>query len=171
MKKTEAELRAIVEAMRSASAQFYASAVQIGNHPFIEFAGLLNEYIKCCEEAAKKSVDFTNCNAHAGAQLPMPSYSVAYVNEKLTCIFTGRATLREDVDDDDIIRAADELTLYPKALEITIRGRADVLAFARRVLEIAGATKAGKPRPAAEPLVVVTDPAAIEHALADCAEA
>lgn len=79
--------------MRAASSQFYAAAVRIGNHPFIEFTGLMNEYIKCCDAAHKAGVDFTDCSAHSGLQLPMPPYAVDYVNEKLECIFTGRVAI------------------------------------------------------------------------------
>mgnify|MGYP000275789987 CR=1 FL=1 len=79
--------------MREASAVFYGLAVQAQCHPFIEFAGLMNEYIKCCEEAHAKGIDFAACNKHAGQHLPMPGHSVDYVNEKLECIFTGRSVM------------------------------------------------------------------------------
>jgi hypothetical protein len=39
-----AEERAVMlDAMKRASNAFYAAAVKIQNHPFIEFAGLMNE--------------------------------------------------------------------------------------------------------------------------------
>lgn len=79
--------------MRSLSALFYSGAVMIGNHPFIEFTGLMNEYINCCHRALREGVDFRNCNAHSGHHLPMQSFQVAYVNEKLECIFTGRSVV------------------------------------------------------------------------------
>lgn len=79
--------------MRDASSVFYGMAVQAGCHPFIEFCGLMNEYIKCCEEAHKDGVDFASCNKHAGQTLPMKPHSVDYVNEKLECIFTGRSVM------------------------------------------------------------------------------
>jgi hypothetical protein len=89
------ELRTIVTQMKATSRRFYAQATHIGNHPFIEFTGLLNEYIQCCESALAKGIDFTECNAHTGAQLPMQSHEVLYVNEKLECIFAGRSVLAE----------------------------------------------------------------------------
>jgi len=42
--------RALVQ-MQDASNAFYRSAVAIGNHPFIEFAGLMNEHINACRQA------------------------------------------------------------------------------------------------------------------------
>lgn len=82
-----------LQSMRMASNAFYAAAVRIGVHPFIEFTGLMNEYIKLCQMAHKAGIDFSECSAHSGQALPMPAYSIAYVNEKLECIFTGRSVV------------------------------------------------------------------------------
>lgn len=81
--------------MRKASAAFYSAAVQIGCHQFIEFTGLINEYISCCEHAHAAGIDFAACNKHAGRELPMTPFQVDYVNEKLECIFTGRSVVKE----------------------------------------------------------------------------
>jgi hypothetical protein len=75
--------------MRRVTGWFYFWATQLGNHPFIEFTGVMNEYIRCCAEAHKMGVDYPNCNRHTGKALPMPAYSVNYLNEKLECIFEG----------------------------------------------------------------------------------
>lgn len=80
--------------MRTASRAFYAAAVRIGNHPFIEFTGLLNEYIKACEEAHERGIDFTECNTHSGCELPMAPHMINYVNEKLECIYVGRVMMK-----------------------------------------------------------------------------
>lgn len=40
-----------LRAMRASADAFYRSAVQIGVHPFIEFAGLMNEYLQACTQA------------------------------------------------------------------------------------------------------------------------
>ena len=84
--------------MHAASKAFYMAAVHTGCHPFIEFTGLMNEYIKVCERAHKEGLDFTNCNKHSGHHLPMKSFEVAYVNEKLECIFTGRSVMTPNSD-------------------------------------------------------------------------
>jgi hypothetical protein len=89
------ERRMMLAQMELASAQFYRAATRIGNHPFIEFTGLMNEYIKTCRAAHDKGIDFTQCNKHAGNHLPMVPHQVDYVNEKLECIFTGRSVMSE----------------------------------------------------------------------------
>lgn len=79
--------------MTAVSAAFYAHATKIGVHPFIEFCGLMNEYIKACQSAHNIGIDFTDCNAHSGKLLPMESFMVDYVNQKLQCIFGDRLTM------------------------------------------------------------------------------
>lgn len=88
---TRTEQDQAIKDMEEALNAFYRSAVAIGNHPFIEFAGLMNEYIKACAIARDKGIDFSDCNTHSGKELPMEPYQIEYVNEKLECIFTGRS--------------------------------------------------------------------------------
>jgi hypothetical protein len=83
-------------AMDQAITQFYRAAAHIGNHPFIEFAGVMTAYAKSCERAHRAGIDFTQCSRHAGSQLPMEAVEVDYLNEKLGCIFGGRIVARED---------------------------------------------------------------------------
>ena len=80
--------------MSEAGSAFYAAAVRIGNHPFIEFTGLMNEYINACRAAHEAGIDFSDCSTHSGLDLPMKDYQIDYVNEKLECIFTGRCVLK-----------------------------------------------------------------------------
>ncbi len=92
---TTPEQRAqMIADMRLASKRFYAAAIAIGNHPFIEFTGLINEYITICEQANASGVDFTECNTHGDKDLPMASHQINYINEKLECIFTGRSVMK-----------------------------------------------------------------------------
>lgn len=69
---------------------FYAAAIQIGNHPFIEFAGVMTAYVNSCQRAHHAGIDFSECSRHSGENLPMESFEVRYLNEKLDCIFGGR---------------------------------------------------------------------------------
>jgi len=71
----------------------YRSAISIGNHPLIEFAGLMNEYITACRAAHAKGIDFTQCNVHNGQVLPLHPVMSDYINEKLECIFSGAKVL------------------------------------------------------------------------------
>lgn len=73
--------------MQDTSNAFYRQATGIGCHPFIEFCGLMNEYIKLCREAHMKGIDFTETSAHSGKALPMATYEAAYLGEKLGCIY------------------------------------------------------------------------------------
>jgi hypothetical protein len=88
MTKEDRELA--LQQMNNVVDVFYHSATRIGNHPFIEFAGIMQAYIKSCERAHAQGIDFSECNRHAGNPLPMESYEVDYLNEKLNCIFDGR---------------------------------------------------------------------------------
>lgn len=83
------ELREICSRMQSTSNTFYSGAVMTGNHAFIEFTGLINEYIKACYEAIEKDVDFTQTNIHTGKALPLAPYQLDYIREKFDCIYSG----------------------------------------------------------------------------------
>jgi hypothetical protein len=81
------ELTLMLERMRFASNRFYRNAVATDCHQFLEFTGLMNEYIKVCESALARGVDFTNANGHTGEHLPLECFERAYVREKLDCIY------------------------------------------------------------------------------------
>lgn len=68
--------------MRRARDLFYAHAVAIGHHQFIEFAGLMGEYIVICEATHREGRDFAT-----GAPLAMRAHNAAYLAEKLDCIY------------------------------------------------------------------------------------
>lgn len=85
---TQDELRQMLADMQSVSNRFYGQAVQTRCHPFIEFCGFMNEFIKICENALKEGVDFTETTIHSGgAVLPMEDYHAGYIGEKFGCIF------------------------------------------------------------------------------------
>lgn len=73
--------------MQLVSNGFYAAVIKIGVHPFIEFCGIMNEYIKMCQNAEAQGIDFINAHAHSGLALPMRTFEAAYIGEKLGCIF------------------------------------------------------------------------------------
>lgn len=81
------QLESMLSEMQRASNTFYSMAVRIGCHPFIEFAGLMNEYIKMCVAAKQQGIDFTQTNAHTGQALPMADYNARYLGEKVGCIY------------------------------------------------------------------------------------
>jgi hypothetical protein len=92
------EREKMIAAMKVASADFYRAAARSGCHAFIEFTGLMNEYIKLCQEAHEAGVDFTKSNVHCtGASLPMQPYHADYIGEKLECIFAQSFSSNPDL--------------------------------------------------------------------------
>lgn len=77
----------ILRAMERVTAAFYPQSTQTHCHPFIEFTGLMNEYIKVCRAAHEEGIDFTQANTHTGQSLPMATFNVTYLAEKLNCIY------------------------------------------------------------------------------------
>lgn len=85
---TPEELQEMILRMKVASSAFYRDAVWSGCHPFIEFTGLINEYIKLCQAALAQGIDFTETSIHGGGQpLPMLPHHRNYLREKLECIY------------------------------------------------------------------------------------
>jgi len=89
---TVEQREAMLAKMQRASDAFYFAAVRIGCHPFIEFCGLMNEYIKLCHEAHEQGIDFTQLHVHSGRPLPMKPHHGDYIGEKLGCIFGAALT-------------------------------------------------------------------------------
>jgi hypothetical protein len=96
---TQAELDVMLAKMQQASAMFYNSATQIGNHPFIEFCGLMNEYITVCHKAREQGIDFALASTHTGKGLPFEHYNAAYLAEKLNCIYGPSLLQNEELRD------------------------------------------------------------------------
>jgi hypothetical protein len=65
---TKEEQQEMLRKMRVASSAFYNDATRIGCHPFIEFTGLMNEYIALCQLAMELGIDFTKTSVHGGGQ-------------------------------------------------------------------------------------------------------
>lgn len=83
---SDEELKQMLIKMKAASSAFYGAAQQIGNHAFIEFTGLMNEYINVCSDALTDGKDFTTFNIHSGRSM-IKSYQREYMQEKIECIF------------------------------------------------------------------------------------
>jgi hypothetical protein len=83
----------ILRRMRKASNAFYMQAVQAGCHAFIEFTGLMNEFIGLCAEAEKQGVDWVHANVHGDVHLPFEPHHITYLSEKLECIYGKQIAL------------------------------------------------------------------------------
>lgn len=84
---TDEELDQILRGMRATSDRFYSGAFVVGNHAFIEFCGLMNEYIEMCKTAKANGQDFTLANKHSNSSLKVEPYQIKYLAEKFDCIF------------------------------------------------------------------------------------
>lgn len=82
-----------IKRMQVTSNNFYRAAVACGNHAFIEFTGLMNEYIKLCQQSLDQGIDFTACSIHTGGHLITHDYNLNYISEKLECIFGTSANI------------------------------------------------------------------------------
>lgn len=107
MMNEEERLIALAE-MNKAINDFYYRAVRIGNHPFIEFAGVMTAYAKSCARAHETGIDFSECNKHTGHELPIEPFEIKYLNEKLDCIFGGRINAYDPEQQKDYERLAIE---------------------------------------------------------------
>jgi len=104
MTETPEERAAILQRMRAASNQFYYAATTAGCHAFIEFTGLMNEYIKLCEEADAAGIEWVHASVHGDVHLPFQPHHIGYLNEKLECIYGRR--LADGTDECTGIHAA-----------------------------------------------------------------
>jgi hypothetical protein len=73
--------------METASSVFYIQARQQGCHAFLEFCGLMNEFISIARATLLAGQDFRTANKHSGAPLMISVYHLQYLHEKLTCIY------------------------------------------------------------------------------------
>lgn len=80
-------LRRMIDDMQETVDRFYFMAIGLGNHPFVEWAGLMNEYVKMCHFALADGIDFTRCNIHSEQALPIHPVNTDYLAEKARCIF------------------------------------------------------------------------------------
>jgi hypothetical protein len=85
----------MLQKMEALTNLYYANATKAGCHAFIEFTGLMTEFLKVCADAHKMGQDFPFANTHSGTPLPFKPYNLAYLAEKLNCIY-GPALLSDE---------------------------------------------------------------------------
>ena len=84
---TPEERAEMLRKMENVSNTFYRHAAAAGCHALIEFTGLMTEFIKVCDEAHREGKQFPFSNTHSGVSLPFKPYQLAYLAEKLNCIY------------------------------------------------------------------------------------
>lgn len=77
----------VLAKMEAALGKIYWILFQTGCHPFIEFNGLMHQFVQVCRRASEKGIPFPMANEHTGVPLPVELHDVQYMGEKLRCIF------------------------------------------------------------------------------------
>lgn len=95
MEYTPEEEKEAITAMENAAKVFYGMAVATNVHAFIEFTGLMNEFIKIC----RNTPGFMMANTHNERPLNMERFHVAYLAEKLDCIYGPTLRSRKELMD------------------------------------------------------------------------
>lgn len=110
-----AELAMKIVAMKHVSSAFYLGARAAGVHPFIEFTGLMNEWLQLCRAALDAGIDFTEISVHSSPKdgLPIQSFHAQYLGEKFGCIFV------------QWLREPEMLGKFLQAAELSVRDKVD----------------------------------------------
>jgi hypothetical protein len=84
------QLAAMLKALENLKDMYYSIAVGIGQHQVVEIAGLIGELAKCYRHAFDNNIDFQQTPFPF---LGVPDYMLAYMGEKIDCIFEESAPL------------------------------------------------------------------------------
>jgi hypothetical protein len=84
---TPAERAEMLRKMTACANAFYSLSALAGCHAMIEFTGLMNEFIKVCQDAHANGQQFPLANTHSGVVLPFKKHNATYLGEKLNCIY------------------------------------------------------------------------------------
>jgi len=84
---------AIFLAMERAADDFYRAAQRIGVHPFLEFTGLMREYITILRASLRPEEPF----AWPGDRVRMETFHAQYLAEKLDCIYGNAFEARPEL--------------------------------------------------------------------------
>ena len=90
---TPEERQEILAKMHATSQVFYGMAVASGCHAFIEFTGLMNEFLQVCEEAEEAGRPWIHANGHNPEHLRFQPRHIEYLSEKLGCIYGKKLQL------------------------------------------------------------------------------
>lgn len=82
MRVKKEALEKIIERMEICTDVFYPMAQRAECHPFLEFNGIMREYIELCRDSLEQNVDFIEDWPKS-----VKLYRLEYMAEKLNCIF------------------------------------------------------------------------------------
>jgi hypothetical protein len=113
---TPEERADMLRKMQDVSDNFYSMVTRAGCHALIEFTGLMNEFITVCTEAHSRGQQFPHANTHSGDALPFKPHNLAYLAEKLNCIYGPALLSNKECRDAFISTLFDgEFKLVPSA--------------------------------------------------------
>ena len=105
----KAEQLALLIALDTEVTRLYANLFHLGTgshfHAFIEWCGVLAEHLNIVRDLVAKGVPAMNMNRHTGESLPIPGYQLAYLAEKIECIFDGAILVRTPANIEDARKA------------------------------------------------------------------
>jgi hypothetical protein len=87
---SQADRAKLADKMEATTDGFYFLAAQIGHHQFLEFAGLMREYVKLCRASNEAGHGFS-----FGPVLK--DYHAKYIGEKMGCIYGDELLKRPDL--------------------------------------------------------------------------
>jgi len=94
---TETTERPLIDRLDDCVSRFYWDLFRNGCggefHAFVEWCGVMKEHLNICRSLQKAGIDPFYMNVHTGAPLPIPGYQLAYLAEKIDCIFAGALTV------------------------------------------------------------------------------
>lgn len=94
---TREEALAFIADLKKTVSLFYNSlfALNTGGkfHAFVEWCGVMGEHLNIVEGLIKNGHNPFADNVHSGQTLPIPPYQLAYMAEKMECIFNGAITV------------------------------------------------------------------------------
>lgn len=95
--RSDKDRKLALDRMAEICESFYLAAVATDVHAFIEFTGLLGEFLNLCKDAEQSGCrTWMGANVHGGENLPMRPYRLGYLREKLSCIYGGALFQTED---------------------------------------------------------------------------
>lgn len=81
------DLLKICRKMDAVVEKIYPMMTSCEVHPFVEFNGLMREYVVICRILARSGVAFPFASNHGTMAVEVPDYTIEYMAEKLGCIF------------------------------------------------------------------------------------
>jgi hypothetical protein len=82
------ELEETIEKMTLLKDSFYSVCQREAlPHTFLEFAGLMHEYTRICQDALERDIDFISDMSRHARDAPMAEIRLGYLGEKWECIF------------------------------------------------------------------------------------